>query len=115
MWCGGNAGFAAQKVLGYTSDEARLLHMFLAPYSSSWVFEFALSKEIFSTNPKKFYKQYQLRFSFYCAFVLFKLKSVMFAICFEICFVIRELAKTKRIKALRRFDYVALRKWEKYV
>ena len=44
MWCGRNAGSAVQEVLGYTSDEARLLHMFLAPYSSSLVFEFALSK-----------------------------------------------------------------------
>ena len=56
-----------------------------------------------------------IAFKFYCAFVLLKLKSVMFANCFEICFVIKELAKTERIEALRRFDYVALRKGEKYV
>ena len=32
------------EVSDYTSDEARLLHMFLALYSSSLAFEFALSK-----------------------------------------------------------------------
>ena len=31
------AGSAVQKVLGYTGDEARLLHMFKAPYSSPLV------------------------------------------------------------------------------
>ena len=71
---GGIAGSAVQKVLGYTGDEARLLHMFLAPYSSSLVFEFALSKrkKHFRHESEKI-QQNQLRFSFYCAFVLIKL------------------------------------------
>ena len=60
------ADSAVQKVLGYTGDEARLLHMFKAPYSSPlyncsilrYCFkicnEFALDrkKNILGTTPK---------------------------------------------------------------
>ena len=34
---------------------------------------------------------------------------------FALCFFILEFAKTERLEALKMFDYVALRKREKYV
>ena len=34
---------------------------------------------------------------------------------FALCFFILEFAKTERLEALKLFDYVALRKREKYV
>ena len=49
--------------------------------------------------------------------MLLELGYTTFAICmeFSLCFVILELAKTERIEALKKFDYVALRKGEKYM
>ena len=80
----------------YTSYEARLLHMFLALYSSSMAFEFTLNKNIkLISDQRKVFKNKANCVLF--AFVFFKLK---FAICVVVCFVIRELAKNKEERGL---------------
>ena len=43
--CGGNADLNSARVSDYTSYEARLLHMYLALYSSSVTFEFRLKEK----------------------------------------------------------------------